>query len=308
MGNRRISANTRVCGIIGYPVRHSASPAMQNAAFEAVGLDWVYVAFEVQPGQVADAIRGAKAMKLVGLNVTVPHKVAVLEVLDWIDENARRWGAVNTIRLEGVGLDNQWVPIHQLELKYDGPIRAAGFNTDGIGFIRSLREDLGFEPLNKRVLVVGMGGAGRVVAMQLAAAGVTEIYLVNRTQSKAVEVAREINLRWPAVKVTIGYPKSEVDLLVNATSLGMNSFDPLPVDLREFSMELVGAVYDLVYRPAETALMRKAREFGIAVANGLGMLLYQGAAAFELWTGRQAPVQVMRCALEKEIYGCSTVD
>lgn len=281
---------------------------MQNAAFAAAALDWVYLAFDVPPDKLGRAIAGAKALGFCGLNITVPHKVHALALVDELDEWARLWGAINTIVFEAKTTGDIWRPIWAVDPDAIREVRARGFNTDADGFIRSVREDLALEFRGARVLVLGAGGAGRVISMRVAAEGVAELYLVNRTAARAEAVAAEIRTRWPEVKVKLGYPPGPVDLLVNATSLGMNPADPLPLDTRLYPVRLAGAVYDLVYRPPETGLLRLARETGVRAVNGLGMLLYQGALAFELWTGRPAPVETMRKALEREVYGRGPVD
>jgi shikimate dehydrogenase len=260
---------------------------MQNAGMAAQGLNWRYLACDVKPEFLREAIAGAKRMGFVGLNLTVPHKLPALDMVDDLDDSARAWGAVNTIRFEAGG----------------GAVRARGFNTDAGAITRSLREDLGVEPRGAKALLLGAGGAGRVAALKLAEDGVGELFLVNRTESRAAAIADEIRARCPGVKVGVGYPKAAVDLVVNATSLGLKADDPLPYDATRFSPGQARAVFDMVYRPAETPLLKAARAAGCRAVNGLGMLLYQGAAALEIWSGRPAPVEIMRRALERNIYG-----
>jgi len=261
---------------------------MQNAGIAALGLNWRYLAFEVQPENLREAIAGAKRMSFVGLNLTVPHKLLAVEMADVLDDSAKIWGAVNTIRFTPDG---------------NGIIRAHGYNTDADAITRSLREDLGVELRGARVLLLGAGGAGRVAALKLAADGVGELHLVNRTEAKAAAVADEIRTRNPGVKVNIGYPRGEVDLVLNATSLGLKTEDPLPFAADKFSLRQTRAVYDMVYRPAETALLRAAKAASCRTANGLGMLLYQGAKALEIWSGQPAPTEIMRRALAQNVYG-----
>ncbi len=283
-----IDASTRYCAVFGHPIKHSASPAMQNAGIAALGLNWRYLALEVQPENLREAIAGAKRMGFVGLNLTVPHKLLAVEMVDVLDDSAKNWGAVNTIRFAPDG---------------NGINRTHGFNTDADAIIRSLREDLGVELLGARVLLLGAGGAGRAAALKLAADGVGELHLVNRTETKAAAVADEIRTRSPGVKVSVGYPSAEVDLVLNATSLGLRAEDPLPFATEKFSLRQTRAVYDMVYRPAETALLRAAKAAGCRTANGLGMLLYQGAKALEIWSSQPAPVEIMRRALIQNVYG-----
>lgn len=261
---------------------------MQNAGLAALGLNWRYLAYEVEPENLREAIAGAKRMGFVGLNLTVPHKLLAVEMVDVLDESAKTWGAVNTIRFEPAG---------------NGIIRAHGFNTDAEAITRALREDLGLELRGAKVLLLGAGGAGRVAALKLAAEGVSELHLINRTEAKAVAVADEIRTRSPGVKVSVGYPRAEVDLVLNATSLGLKVEDALPFDPTKFSLEKTHAVYDMVYRPAETSLLKVAKLAGCRTANGLGMLLYQGAKALEIWSGQPGPVEIMRQALMENVYG-----
>jgi len=298
-----LTANTRICAVVGHPVRHSASPAMQNAGIAALGLDWRYVALEVRPEDLGAAIQGAGAMGFIGLNLTVPHKLLAFELVDQLDESAREWGAVNTIRFEGCDADGTWRPLAELKTESPREVRAHGFNTDADAIVRSLREDLGLEPRGARVLVLGAGGAGRVAALRLARAGARALFLVNRTRSKAEELAAAIRQKEPGVEVEVGYPSGGVDLVLNATSAGLRAGDSLPWDPSAFELRQAVAVYDMIYRPAETPLLRRAAEAGCRTANGLGMLLYQGAKALELWSGQRAPVEVMREALRGNVYG-----
>ena len=275
---------------------------MQNAGIAALGLNWRYLAFEVHPDDLRAAIAGARRMNFIGLNLTVPHKLLALEMVDVLDESARTWGAVNTIRFEGKDQGGTWHPLHEFT---DAPreLRSHGFNTDADAIVRALQEELGLELQGARVLQLGVGGAGRTAALRLASAGVAELFLVNRTRSKAEEVAREIRERHPATQVVLGYPSHTVDLLLNATSLGLKAGDASPLNEQEFRIHRAGAVYDMIYRPAETPLLKVAKAAGCRSANGLGMLLYQGAKALELWTGQPAPVALMRQALAENVYG-----
>ena len=276
---------------------------MHNPAMAALGLNWRYLAFEVHPDNLRNAIAGAKAMNFVGLNLTVPHKLLAVELVDILDDTARKWGAVNTIRFEGKNSDGQWQPIHSFS-EAPKEIRAHGFNTDADAIMRALREDLGFEPGGKSVLLLGAGGAGRVAALKLAEEGVGELYLVNRTVSKAEQIAAELKAA-AGVRLSVEYPRHDVDLVLNATSLGLKKEDSLPFDSNAFSLSRARAAYDMIYRPVETPFLRAATQAGCKTANGLGMLLYQGARALELWTGKIAPISIMREALMKNVYGSS---
>jgi shikimate dehydrogenase len=282
-GQSEINAATRLCAVFGSPIAHSASPAMHNAAFAKLGLNWRYLAFEVNPKNLRAAIEGAKAMNFDGINLTVPHKLFAMEMMDELDESAKKWGAVNTIKFNDKG--------------------AVGFNTDADAIVAALREDLKVELRGAKVLLLGAGGAGQTAALKLAAENVAELFLVNRTEEKADAIAGEIIEHFPSVKVTVGFPKAEIDLVINATSLGLKSDDSSPLDEKQFSLKQTRAVYDMIYRPAETKLLAAAKKSGCKTANGLGMLLHQGAKAFEIWTGKSAPLDVMRRALEENIYG-----
>jgi len=300
-----IDARTRYCAVFGHPIRHSASPAMQNAGFAALGLNWRYLACEVRPEELRAGILGAKTMQFVGLNFTVPHKLLALDMVDALDESAKQWHAVNTIRFEGRVRGGDWMPLSEFADAPPEKIRTQGFNTDAEAIAQALRVDLGVELVGARVLLLGAGGAGQVTALKLAAEGVSELFLINRTSAKAASVAAEIRRRHPHVRVHLEYPRGEVDLVVNATSLGLATSDPLPLDGKQFSLRQARAVYEMIYRPAKTPLLEAAKAAGCHVANGLGMLLYQGAKALEIWTGQTAPVAVMRRALEQNVYGRS---
>jgi shikimate dehydrogenase len=297
-----INASTRYCAVYGHPVQHSASPAMQNAGMAALGLNWRYLAFEVHPDDLRVALEGAKRMNFIGVNLTVPHKLLAVETVDVLDDSAKTWGAVNTIRFEAKDAHGEWQPLREMA-EVPRNVRSRGFNTDADAITRTLREDLGLEVAGARVLVLGAGGAGRTAALKLAADRAAEIFLINRTRSKAEAVAQEIRQRWPQVNVTTDYPLGPIELVLNATSLGLKADDPLPYNEKQFSLRQARAVFDMIYRPAETPLLKVAKAAGCRAANGLGMLLYQGAKALELWTGQTAPVEAMRRALEKNVYG-----
>ena len=298
-----INAATRLCAVYGFPIRHSASPAMHNAAFARLGLNWRYLAFEVHPDNLRAAIAGAKAMQFSGLNLTVPHKLLAMQIVDELDESSKTWGAVNTVRFEARDAAGKWQPLHHFTESISGEIRTQGFNTDSDGIARSLREDLGLKLAGLKVLLVGTGGAGQVAALRLAMEGVAELFVTDYVIAKAEAVAAEIRKRYPRVKVTVGFPKGEMDLLLNATPIGLKAGDPSPVDEKQFPLRQARAVYDMIYKPAETKLLATAKAADCKTSNGLGMLLHQGAAAFEIWTGQTAPIDVMRRALELNVYG-----
>lgn len=292
MTTRSISGKTQIVGLIGWPVSHSVSPAMHNAAFDTLGLDWRYIPLPVDARvhtQVADAVRGLPALGLRGANVTVPHKQSVMPLLDELTPAAATIGAVNTILVRD-----------------DGTL--LGDNTDARGFIADLR-DHAVDPAGKAVLVLGAGGSARAVAFGLADAGAASVRILNRTGAKADELAATIGARFPQCRVAGGLLPGDVnaaaaavDLVVNTTSLGMTpnvDSSPWPDGLAFHAGQ---TVYDLVYNPPQTRLLAAAARDGATAVNGLGMLIWQGALAFELWTGIMPPVEVMRAAAE-DVFG-----
>ena len=276
---------------------------MQNAGIAALALEWRYLAFDTHPNDLRQAIDGAKAMKFIGLNLTVPHKLLAMEMVDEFDDSAKTWGAVNTIRFEACAKEGEWRPLGELPAGEVMGVRSRGFNTDADALARSLREDLECNLRGSTVLLLGAGGAGRAAALKLAAENVEKLYLMNRTRAKAEAVGEEINQRFPKVDVRIGYPSEGIDLMINSTSLGLRSDDPLPLDQSQFPLRKARGVFDMIYRPAETPLLQLAKAAGCRVANGLSMLLYQGTKALQIWSGRAAPEEVMRKALEQNVYG-----
>lgn len=286
-----ISGRTKICGIFGCPVEHTFSPALHNAAFTAAGLDYAYVPFEVSSRSLAAAVEAVRALGLAGVNVTIPHKEAVLPLLDGLSGEAELTGAVNTI-------------INRSGYLY-------GDNTDGKGYLRALNE-AGFDPAGKTVLFLGAGGAARAVAVQLALAGAGKLVFANRTAAKASDLSRFVAQKTGVRVELVSWPDragdllpvqvlTEADLVVQATSLGMspNVGETVPLSFEAFRPGQVAS--DLVYNPVETLFLKKAVQAGAAAVSGLGMLLHQGALAFELWTGVPAPLEAMREALIKEI-------
>jgi shikimate dehydrogenase len=301
--NDSINADTRFCGVFGHPIRHSASPAMQNAGIAALQLNWRYLAFEVHPDNLRAAIEGAKAMRFIGLNLTVPHKLPALEMVDAADARARLWGAVNTIVFETRDSAGAWVPLARAGEDAIQEVRSHGFNTDGDAIVQSLKEDFEWPDLRgAAVLILGAGGAARSAALRLAQEEIGRIFLVNRTAERARQLAANITEHYPRLSVIHGYPHDPVDLVINATSLGLKPGDALPLELPWLQSRRPARVYDMIYRPMETALLRAAKAAGCRTANGLGMLLYQGAEALKLWSGAPPPLQIMRAALEKNIH------
>lgn len=275
---------------------------MHNAALAALGLNWRYVACDVAVERLREAIAGAAAMKFVGLNLTVPHKLHALDCLDEIEPDAKAWGAVNTVVFEGRVPGGDWRPMRDCDPEGIVEVRSRGFNTDADAIVRSIQEDLSLPLAGARVVLLGAGGAGRTAALKLASAGVAELALINRTRAKAAELQREIAVQYPGTRTALEYPDHNVDLILNATSLGLRPDDPLPMDTARFPFARAAAVYDMIYRPAETPFLCHAARAGCKTANGLGMLLFQGAKALELWTGQRAPIEIMRQALVQHIY------
>jgi shikimate dehydrogenase len=269
----RINGATRTVGVIGWPVEHSLSPAIHNAAFATLGLDWAYVPLPVRPGRIAFAVAGLGDLGFVGANVTMPHKSEVARLVDERSEHAERLRAVNTIVVGEDGL--------------------AGHNTDAPGFERFVRLDVGFDPAGRRVLLYGGGGASRACALALARAGAGEIAVALRDPSRDGALRTALDGLPVAVR-TIAFDEAAdmvADLVVNATPVGLAG-EELPVP--PLGPEQV--VIDLIYRPPVTPLLVRARDAGAAAFGGLGLLLQQAALSFELWTGQVAPLEVMSAA------------
>lgn len=277
--------SSKIYGLIGNPVSNSLSPLMHNAAFKHLGIDAEYRLFELKEEEVAPFLKALTDKNIFGLNVTIPYKAKVIPLLDKVDKEAGAIGAVNTIFLR------------------DG--KSEGFNTDGAGFLKHLSEDLKFAPQGEKIVILGAGGASKAVAFYLAKAGVKSIVLFDIYKDKTETLVKELKNNFPAVDIkaaesvaALGIPSA--DLLVNTTPIGMKESDSSPVDENLLGKNTL--VYDLIYNPAETKLLKAAREKGTKTANGLGMLLYQGVLAFEIWIGKKAPVEVMRNALKGGIH------
>ena len=269
-----------MCGVIGDPIEHTLSPTMHNAAFDHLKLNFVFLAFKVKTAQLEDAMRGMRGLGIRGLNVTMPHKNAVIKYLDEVDPTVKFLGSANTI------------------LNDDG--RLLGFNTDGVGALKALREN-GVELDGKKLLLLGAGGAAKAIAFSIAKE-VGELVILNRVSEKAKELAEALSVTYG--KKVVGEALSpsviqkslqDADILINATSVGMHP---------HVSQSLVApqwlkpdlTVMEIVYNPVETKLAKHAKAAGAHVISGVEMLLYQGAASFEIWTGRSAPIEVMRKA------------
>lgn len=280
-----IQGTTRVYGIIGWPVGHSRSPQMQNAAFQALGMDCVFVPFAVPPQQLADAVQGLRSLGVAGWNVTIPHKSAIMPFLDQLSPEAVRAGAVNTV------------------CNQDGCL--IGYNTDGAGLLISLERDLGCPVAGKRVIVLGAGGAARGAVAALAEAGAAAITVVNRTLFTASQLTSQLYGHYPS-ETMLGVAEfsalpqllPETDLLINATSLGLHGEEIAGLDLA--LLPAAAKVYDMVYGVSSTPLVSSARHNGLLACDGLGMLAAQGELAFCRWTGVTPPVGLMSRSLQRE--------
>jgi shikimate dehydrogenase len=278
-------------GVFGDPVAHSLSPQMQNAALRACEIDAQYARFHIRLNELSSALRFLRQLDFIGVNLTVPHKIAALAHIDETDDSARRAGAINTIRVRDEKL--------------------FGSNTDGEGFLRALRSEFSVDVRDLRVMVLGAGGGtGRAIAWQCALENCERLVLVNRTPEKAIALAEKLRpyfagprVLGPAARLeavvwdeaALRAQLVDIDLIVNATPLGMNSSDPTPVPARLLAPHHM--VFDCVYRPSRTSLLRAADEAGARGVNGLSLLLYQGALSFSIWFDREAPTDVMRKAL-----------
>ncbi|MBI5191996.1 MAG: shikimate dehydrogenase [Nitrospirae bacterium] len=280
----KITGKTKVIGIIGWPVSHSLSPVMHNAAFEFLGLDYCYVPFAIKPENLKEAVEAVTALNIAGLNVTVPHKENVLKYVYELSEEAGMIGAVNTLKVTDKGL--------------------AGYNTDGTGFINAIKE-AGNPVTNKRLLILGSGGSAKAVVFKSASEGVEGIIIANRTVSKAIALMKQVKEYFPLLNIEVtgtGYDElkgaiEKVDTVVNTTSVGLRKEDSSPVPGELIHKGLF--IYDLIYNPYETTFLRYAKAAGCRYSNGLGMLIHQGAESFRIWTGVEPPVEVMRQAVER---------
>lgn len=275
-----ITGKTRACGVIGDPINHSLSPIIQNAAFGALDLNFVFLAYKVKTSGLEDAVNGARALNIRGLNVTMPHKTRIIDFLDRIDLSAQIIKSVNTV-------------LNKENLLF-------GFNTDGVGALRALKEN-GVEPKGRKVLLLGAGGAARAIAYTLAKEA-DELVVLNRTVKSSHNLAKLLE-KTVGKKVASGSLSisdiqrnlQDSDILINATSLGMKpkpQESPVPIKLLRRDL----SVMDIVYNPIETRLIKDAKSIGAVVIGGIEMLIYQGAASFEIWTGKSAPIQVMKKA------------
>jgi len=275
-----VSGKTKICGVIGDPIEHTMSPVMHNAAFRKLGLDYIYIPFRVRTQELAQAVDGMRALNIRGFNVTIPHKVAIMPMLDGLDPLAEKVGAVNTV------------------VNHDGDLK--GYNTDATGFLQALLER-GFEPGGKKAVILGAGGASRAISYILAKSDV-QLAILNRQLEMdwAEELAWRIShdFKKETKAMELGYDNlamelERADILVNATSVGMSPDSgetPVPAQLLKADM----VVFDIVYNPIMTRLLKEAEAAGARTIGGIDMLAWQGAMAFEKWTGQPAPLDLMR--------------
>lgn len=282
-----VNGSTRFIGLLGYPLGHSLSPLMQNLALEHRGLNKIYIPLETRPEDLSIVVKALPKMNFDGFNVTIPYKIEVMKYLDAIDQNARLIGAVNTVDIK------------------EG--RFKGYNTDGTGFLRSLEENIKDRVEGKNIFILGAGGASRAIAMTLAMKGARKVYICNRTYERSVDLSDSINKsfvnRSEAVPMEYDHMKRALDdseILINTTKVGMYpDVDHSPIDKKLLHKGLI--VYDIVYNPEKTKLLEEAEELGCKTISGLWMLVYQGAEAFEIWTGKKAPVDKMYEAIYRRL-------
>ncbi len=289
MRNRLISGRTRICGVIGDPIEHTMSPIMHNAAFEKTGLDYLYVPFKVKKEDLGRAVEGMRALNIRGLNVTIPHKVAVIPLLDELDPLAEKIGAVNTIVNE------------------KGTLK--GYNTDATGFLQALLER-GIEPRGENIVILGAGGASKAISFILAERG-SHLVILNRLleldwaealASRLSTISQEEVKALELIEENLAKTLEKTDILVNATSVGMSPLiEETPVPSKLLKPGLI--VFDIVYNPIKSRLLIEAEQIGAKVIGGLDMLVWQGALAFEHWTGLKAPVQLMKKVAIKGLEG-----
>ena len=282
-----INTDTKLVGLLGHPLKQSFSPTMQNGAFQEAGLNYIYVPFEVTPEDLPDVVKGISKMNFAGFNVTKPHKINIMDHLDEIDKSAEVIGAVNVVTIS------------------DG--RLKGFNSDGSGFNRSFEEETGTTFKGKNVFILGSGGAARAIAVTLAMEGAEKIYICNRTVEKAEGLAADINKQVRDCASSVPLENSEMEkalgdteVIINTTSIGMQPEpEAIPMDKELLDKRFI--VCDIVYNPLKTKLLQEAEKLGCQTVEGLSMLLYQGAESFELWTGRNAPLETMESIIKKLI-------
>ena len=271
-----INGNTKIVGLIGHPVEHTFSPQMHNAAFEKLKMNYIYTAFDVKPENLNKVIENAEALDIKGFNVTIPHKVNVIQYLNDMDETAKQIGAVNTVDFKNL----------------------KGYNTDGLGAVKAIEEITKVK--NKNILIAGAGGASRAIAFYLKKNNVSEITILNRNIRKAQNLADELEATSDSI-TKINQHIKNADILINTTPIGMYpNINDTPITTAEnMHEELV--VFDAVYNPNKTQLLSEAIKAGAKPVYGIKMLLYQGAESFRIWTGKKAPVETMEKTLKKTL-------
>jgi shikimate dehydrogenase len=284
---QRITGHTELIGLIATPIRHSKSPMMHNTAFEALGLDYVYLAFDIQHEQLDGVVKGLKALGIRGFNVSMPYKTEVMNYLDVVDDSAKLIGACNTVVNENG--------------------KFYGYNTDGMGYMAGLRDN-GYDPTGKKITVLGSGGAATAIVMQAALDGVAEISIFNgddpfyaRAEHNAQVINENTGCKATVYKLEdtarLKQEIAESYILANATNVGMGAMEGQKLIPDESYLRPDLIVTDVIYSPEETALLKMAREFGCRTMNGLPMMLFQGAAAFKLWTGKDMPIDAVKAVI-----------
>lgn len=280
-----INTNTKLTGLIGYPLIQSYSPVMQNTAFQECKLNKIYIPIEVEPNNLETVVKGITKMNFDGFNITKPYKIDIIKYLDEIDEYASLIGAVNTVKIS------------------NGIIK--GYNTDGTGFLRSFKENTGTNIEGKNVFILGSGGAARAVAITMALNKAEKIYISNRTYEKAISLAGDVKKSGNCIAIPMEYKEMEKAIndshvLINTTSVGMfPNIDESPLNKNLLNETLI--VCDIVYNPLKTRLLKDAEEKGCKIVPGLSMLVYQGAEAFEIWTDMKAPIDIMFKVVENNL-------
>jgi len=277
-------SSLKIYGVLGWPAKHSLSPDIHNAAFRALKINAQYKIFEIEPQDLEDFIHSLSKQNIFGLNITIPYKEKVIPFLDNIAPCAKLIGAVNTIKVY--------------------PNKLEGLNTDGEGFLKHLNKDLGFNPKDKIIAILGAGGASKAISAYLSKEKPRKIAIYDIDKNKTSTLVNRLKQNFNNIEFNLANSVEELNikdaaLLINATPIGMKETDPSIVDENFLHRGLL--VCDLIYNPKETRLLKQARQKGLRVSNGLGMLLYQGALSFEHFTGRVAPIEVMRQALNKGV-------
>ena len=278
----KITGTTRITGVFGYPVKHSLSPVFQNAAFGNLGLDCIYIPLEIKPENLDKGIEAIRTFSFLGVNVTIPHKIHIVDFLDEVDSKVEILGVANTV--------------HNI----DGKLK--GYTTDGDGFIRSLKEDGKYDPRNKNVFLFGAGGSSYAISGALAKQGINKLFLCNRTHAKTLRLQKYLEDKLGFTRSEVipfeerneRLPKQGIDLVVNTTSIGMEKEQIRLVEPENFHSGMF--IYDIVYN-RKTELIRCSENLKIPHLAGLSMLIYQGAVSFEIWTGEKAPIEVMKQSL-----------